>query len=85
MRPKPVRIPVRTTTPRPDPSRTIVPIERARAITLGNRVGGLLDRERLAGEHGLVALELDGLEQANVGRDDVADRQLQEVARHQRR
>ena len=45
---------------------------------------GLLHRQRLAGEHRFVALELGDVEQANVGGNDVADAELHDVARHQR-
>ena len=75
-------MPVRTTTPRAEPSRTIVPISAHDSLVV-DRIRGLLDRHRLAGEHRLVALELDRLEQPHVGRHDVADRQLHDVARYE--
>jgi len=40
-------------------------------------------RHRLAGEHGFVALELRGVEQPSVGRDEVAQAQIDHVARYQ--
>ena len=48
------------------------------------RIGALVDRQRLAGQHRLVAFEAGDLEQPNVGRDDVAEPQLDDVAGHQR-
>ena len=49
------------------------------------RRGGLLDRQRLAGQDRLVALELVGLEQPHVGRHDVADAERDDVAGHELR
>ena len=83
IRPKPVCMPVPTTTPFALPSRTIVPISAHEPEPCPPRRPSS-HRERLAGEHGLVALELGGVEQADVGRDDVADREVHDVAGHQR-
>ena len=52
-------------------------------LLVRDRIGRLVDRHRLAGQHGLVALELGRLEQPNVGGNDVADRELHDVARHE--
>ena len=47
------------------------------------RVGVLVDRQRLAGEHRLVALQAADLEQPDVRGDDVTQPQLDHVAGHQ--
>ncbi len=72
--------PVRTTTPTAEPSLTIVPMSPHDATPSVDRRDPLLDRHRLARQHGFVALELGDLEQAHVGRDDVADPQADDVA-----
>ena len=85
--PKAVREPVRTTSAAPVAAAHERPHERARRqverrVAGRVRVGRLGRDLRLAGQHGLVALELVDLEQAQVGRDDVADAQMHDVARH---
>jgi hypothetical protein len=62
--------------------------ERARGqvdggVTSGDRVGRLDRRDGLAGQDGLVALQLVGLQQPQVGRDHIAHAQGHHVARHQ--
>ena len=49
-------------------------------IAAGQGRGLLLDRDRLAGERGLVDLEINGLDQPGVGRDPVAGGQSDNVA-----
>ena len=56
-----------------NPPCTIVPMSAHEPAPCSTGVGRLLDRHRLPGEHRLVALELGDVEQADVGRDDVAD------------
>ncbi len=89
MPPNAVALPVATTTPRPgalvhdgahEGARRQV--ER-RVARLGDR-GRLRDRQRLAGQDGLVAFELRGLDQPEVGGHDVADAQGDDVARDER-
>ena len=48
-----------------------------------DRIALLLRRQRLAGEHGLVAFQPLGLQQPQVGRHDVADGEPHDVAGHQ--
>jgi len=47
-------------------------------------IGVLVGGQGLAGQHGLVAFQAGDLHQADVGRDDVAEPQLDEVTGHQR-
>ena len=63
-----------------EPSRTMVPISAHERSPFATESARLLDRERTPREHSLVALELGRLEQADVGRNDVAERELQDVA-----
>ena len=84
--PNAVREPVRTTTPRPPPPLHERAHERARAqiqrrVARRLRLGRLLGRSRLAGQHRLVALELVHLEQPQIGRNHVADPQVHDVTR----
>ena len=70
------RGPVATTTPRPVPSCTTVPMNRhedssARAVPAGRpAAGGLRRRHRLAGEDRLVAFQVARRQEPDVGRDD---------------
>ena len=86
--PNSVRAPVATTTPRPLPACTTVPISAhpdssASGVPCRHGAGVLVDGQRLAGQHRLVALQAGDLEQPEVGRDDVAEPQLDQVAGHQ--
>jgi hypothetical protein len=49
----------------------------------GSRVGVLFGGQRLAGERGLVHVQIFALDQARIGRDQVARGEPEDVARHQ--
>ena len=57
--------------------------ELAERRARGHGFGLLGHRERLAGEHRLVALERDGVQQPQIGRHHGTDRQLDDVAGHE--
>ena len=83
-------MPVATTTPRPAPWCTTVPMNAHDGRSSGESPAGATavdfsTGQRLAGQHRLVALELRRLEQPQVGGHDVADAQRDDVARHERR
>ena len=89
MLPNSVRAPMATTTPRALPAWTTVPISAhpdssASGVPAGTATGGLFDGQRFAGEHGFVAFQAGDFQQPNVGRDDVAQFQLHDVAGHER-
>ena len=86
--PNAVREPVRTTTPRPPPPLTSVPMNAHEPQIQGRvprrlSLGRLLGRPRLAGQHRLVALELVHLEQPQIGRNHIADPQMHDITRNQ--
>ena len=77
-----------TTTASAEPSCTTVPMNRhddssASGAPARHRLGGLLCRDRLAGEDRLVALEVARGQEPHVSRDDRADPEVHDVARHQ--
>ncbi len=85
IRPNAVAVPVETTTPRPPPWWTTVPMNAQDGRSSGESLAGatagdLATGQRLAGQHGLVALELRCVEQPQIGRHDVADPQGDDVA-----
>ena len=57
--------------------------EVQRGLRRGDRIAALLRRQRLAGEHRLVALQAVGPQQTQVCGHDVADREPHDIARHQ--
>ena len=86
--PNAVAVPVATTTPRPEPWCTIVPMNAHEGRSSGESLAGATavafgDRHRLAGQHGLVALEVRHVEQPQVGGHDVADAKRDDVAGHE--
>ena len=87
-RPAAVAAPTATTTARPRPATTDVPScsMQVRSASTAPGVAGdvLRDRLRLAGEPGLVDLEVAALQQPRVGGDDVAGLDADHVADPQR-
>ena len=53
------------------------------AFCVKHEGGVLLHRHRFAGQGGLFDAQVDGLDQAHVGRDEVAGFQEDDIARHQ--
>ena len=88
MRPISVRSPVATTTPRPAPAATSVPlnsIERRspQSGIGGNRSGRLVDGHGFAGQNRLFDLEAARLDEPQIGGDTVARLDQHQIARHQ--